>query len=305
MKVTFRGVRGSIPCPGPETVRYGGNTTCLEVRFTKPDRLVIIDAGSGIRALGNHLMRHDLARGLRQVDLFLTHTHWDHILGLPFFVPMYVPGMTIRIHGPATFEDDSLEKVIRGQFEYKYFPVRVEELACTIRYVELGEGVLDLGDGIRLCTKYLNHPVGCLGYRFEHQGKSLATVFDTEPFQNLFALDPSDPDFDPAIAREGEQAAAEQNRLVERFYAGADLVVHDAQYTLEEYLTNRIGWGHSAMEEVIEAAGQNQVQNLALSHHDPDRTDAQLDALAAMLCTPGAGKATNAFFAREGMEIEL
>lgn len=305
MKIKFWGVRGSIPCPGPETVGYGGNTTCLEVRFPQADRLAIIDAGSGIRALGGYLLRHDLARGLKHLDVFLTHTHWDHILGLPFFIPMYIPGMTIRIHGPATFEDNSLEKVVTGQFEYRYFPVRVEELASAIEYVALGEESLDLGDGIALTTKYLNHPVGCLGYRFEHRGKSLVTVFDMEPFQNLFAADPTDPGFDPAIAGEGEQAAAEQNRLVERFYAGADLVVHDAQYTLEEYLTGRIGWGHSAMEEVVEAAGRNRVRNLALTHHDPDRTDEQLDALSASLCHPDAGNAANAFFAREGLEIDL
>lgn len=305
MRIKFWGVRGSIPCPGPTTVRYGGNTICLELRFAASDRLIIIDAGSGIRALGNHLLRHDIAQGVRELDIFLTHTHWDHILGFPFFAPMYIPGMTIRIHGPATFEDDSLEKVIRGQFEYKYFPVRVEELASTIQYIELGEDILDLGDGIRLTTKFLNHPIGCMGYRFDHQGRSLATVFDMEPFQNLFAINPTEPSYDPGIAREAQIIVAEQNRLVEQFYAGADLVIYDAQYTRDEYQASRKGWGHSPMEDVLEQVGRNHVRRLALIHHDPERSDDQIDALASKLCGNRANAGLEAFFAYEGMEIEL
>ena len=114
--ITCCGVRGSIPCPGPATVRYGGNTLCLEVRFAETDRLIIIDAGSGIRPLGSRLMATDIARGVNEIDIYLTHTHWDHILGFPFFTPLYIPGITIRIHGPAAYEEGFLEKVIGGQF---------------------------------------------------------------------------------------------------------------------------------------------------------------------------------------------
>jgi phosphoribosyl 1,2-cyclic phosphodiesterase len=303
MKVKFWGVRGSIPCPGPKTVKYGGNTTCIEIRASS-DRLFIVDAGTGIRALGEQLLRTDIKNGLRELDIFLSHTHWDHILGFPFFGPMYIPGMTIRIHGPVTFEQDSLEKVLKGQFEYRYFPVRVEELASKVRFIELGEDVFDLGDGIRLTTKYLNHPISCMGYRFEGQGKSVATVFDTEPYQNLFALDSMNPAYDPHVAAEAEEAVTEQNRLVESFYAGADLVIHDAQYTCQEY-ASKIGWGHYPMEDAIATCRRNGVKRLALMHHDPDRTDAQLDALAQGFNAADGPDGTDAFFAREGMALEL
>jgi len=301
MKVKFWGVRGSIPCPGPKTVKYGGNTTCIEIRADS-GRLFIVDAGTGIRALGEHLVRSDIKNGLRELDIFLSHTHWDHILGFPFFGPMYIPGMTIRIHGPVTFEQDSLERVLKGQFEYRYFPVRVEELASTIRFIERGEDVFDLGDGVSLTTKYLNHPVSCLGYRFDCEGKSVATVFDTEPYQNLFEAD--HPDYDGAVALEAEEAVIEQNRLVEKFYEGVDLAVFDAQYTAAEYPA-KIGWGHSAMQDVIASCERNGVKQLAMMHHDPERTDAQLDALSKKLCEAKGAKGMKAFFAREGMEIEL
>jgi phosphoribosyl 1,2-cyclic phosphodiesterase len=303
MKVKFWGVRGSIPCPGPNTVKYGGNTTCIEIRPAS-ERLFIIDAGTGIRALGEHLLRTDIKNGLRELDIFLSHTHWDHILGFPFFGPMYIPGMTIRIHGPVTFEQDSLEKVLKGQFEYRYFPVRVEELASKIRFIELGEDVFQLGDGVRLITKYLNHPISCMGYRFECGGKSVATVFDTEPYQNLFALDAMNPAYDPDVAAEAEGAVIEQNCLVEKFFAGADLVIHDAQYTAKEYPA-KIGWGHSAMQDVIASCERNEVKRLAMMHHDPERTDAQLDALSKTLCAAKSSSGMRTIFAREGMEIEL
>lgn len=306
IRIKFWGVRGSIPSPGPDTIRYGGNTICLEARCGKANRLVIIDAGSGIRSLGNSLMAADVTDGLREVDIFLTHTHWDHILGFPFFAPLYIPGMTVRIHGSSSYEENHLEKVIGGQFMYRYFPVRVEELASIIEYVELGEGAFDLGEGLLLRTKRLNHPVSCMGYRFECDGKSFATVFDMEPFQNLFEAEKSGSAFDERLAREGEETAAEQNRLVETFYAGADLIIHDAQYTRREYHTARKGWGHSAVEDVIEAAQGNRVKRLALIHHDPERTDDQIDELAGKFHTEGSSDGVmDVFFAREGMEITL
>ncbi len=305
MRVKFWGVRGSIPCPGVNTVRYGGNTPCIELRFDDIGRLIIIDAGSGIRELGNFMMGHDLPGGAMKTEIFLSHTHWDHIMGFPFFTPIYIPGTKIKVYGPVSYEQDTLEKIVGGQLTYRYFPVRGAELGAEIRYLPLKEGRFDLGDGITLITKYLNHPILCLGFRFEYKGKVFCTVYDTEPFRNIFCSDPDDPSYDEAMAGEGEMVAREQNSMVEQFFSQADLLVHDCQYTEEEYNRDKAGWGHSTFEHVCPAANRAGVKQLALFHHDPMRTDDQLDELAGIHCLPGKYGDSVIFPAREGMEIEI
>lgn len=306
MKVRFWGVRGSIPSPGPNTQKYGGNTACTELRVGPDERIIIIDAGSGIRTLGNYLMANDLPKGPIKADIFLSHTHWDHIMGYPFFTPIYIPGTKLRIHGPVSFEEDPLEEVVGGQMKYRYFPINLGELASEIEYVRLKEDPSrDLGDGLHLSTKLLNHPITSLGYRFEYKGKVVCTCYDTEPFRNLFITDQDHPDFDEAMAYEGEEVASEQNKAVEQFFQGADLLLYDAQYTEEEYLATRVNWGHTSMEYAVAAANRAGVKRLALFHHDPDRTDESLDELTKIYCDPGKYGETEVFFAREGMEIEL
>lgn len=305
MKIRFWGVRGSIPCPGPTTQKYGGNSACIELRVGEEDRLVIIDAGSGIRQLGSYLMQHDLPRGPIRTDIFLSHTHWDHIMGFPFFVPIYVPGTKMRVYGPVTFEEEPLEEVVGGQMKYRYFPVNMGELASEIEYVRIKEDPhMDLGGGLILATKLLNHPITALGYRFQYAGKSVCTCYDTEPFRNLFITDPAHPDYDEVMAIEGEEVAAEQNQAIEQFFAGADLLIHDTQYTEKEY-AGRKNWGHTPFEHAIAAANRTGVKKLALFHHDPDRTDEQIDEMAKLYCESGRYGDTEIFFAREGMEIDL
>jgi phosphoribosyl 1,2-cyclic phosphodiesterase len=306
MRIRFWGVRGSVPCPGPRTQKYGGNGACLELRVGERNRIVIIDAGSGIRELGNFLVANDLSKGPIDADLFLSHTHWDHIMGFPYFTPIYIPGTKLRVYGPVTFEEDTLEDVVGGQMKYRYFPVNVGELASDIEYRRLRETPhIDLGGGLTLLTKILNHPITALGYRFEYNGKVFCTCYDTEPFRNLFITDPSHPEYDEAMALEGEEVAGEQNLAIEEFFAGADLLIHDSQYTAAEYAKNRIGWGHTTIEHAIEAANRAGVKKLALFHHDPDRTDEQIDEMAKTYCEPGRYGETDVFFAREGMEIVL
>jgi phosphoribosyl 1,2-cyclic phosphodiesterase len=275
--VTIWGDRGSMPTPGPDTAIFGGNTACIELRCD--DRLVIIDAGSGIRPLGEKLLKNDLKKGPIVADLFITHTHWDHIMGFPMFNPIYVPGTELHIRGPISYEDDSLEKVIGTQLSYRYWPVRQDELAAKISYEQIKETTIDLGDGIYVTTKYLNHPILCLGYRFEYEGKSFVTAYDHEPFRNVFPTDPADPSYDEAAAIEGEAAAAEENEKVSRFCMGADLLIHDTQYTAKEYLHGKMGFGHSSYEYAINAAHRARVKSLVLFHHDPNRTDAELQEL--------------------------
>lgn len=304
LSLTIWGDRGSMPTPGPDTVVFGGNTSCLEIRADS--RLVIVDAGSGIRQLGDKLMREDLKKGPIDADIFITHTHWDHIMGFPMFTPIYVPGTKLRIHGPITYEDDTLEKVIGSQLSYRYWPVRQEELAAKIEYEQIKETTIDLGGGLSVRTKYLNHPVLCLGYRFEYEGKVIVTAYDNEPFRNVFPTDPADPQYDEEAAREGDEAAREENEKILRFYRGADLLIHDTQYTAKEYNAGKAGWGHSSYEFAINAAHKSNVKRLLLFHHDPNRSDAELQELELFYQEKLHGKTTlSAEMAREGRTYQL
>ena len=271
--VRFWGVRGSMPCPGPDTCIYGGNTTCLEIRAGK--RLVIIDAGTGIRPLGDALLDRNYYPNPVDADIFISHTHWDHIMGFPMFTPFYDPQTRLRIRGPVSSEGDTLEAIIGTQLSYKFWPVRLSELAAKIEYDQIRETAIDLGGGLRVTTKYLNHPNLCMGYRFEYQGKSIVTAFDHEPFRNLFPVDPADPGYNKEAAKEGEDAAREENAKVSGFFRGADLLIHDAQYDSGEFKTH-LGWGHSSFDFAVSAARSAGVKKLFLFHHDPNRTDRQL-----------------------------
>jgi phosphoribosyl 1,2-cyclic phosphodiesterase len=251
------------------------------------------------------LMRDQVSKGPIRAEIFLTHTHWDHIQGFPFFAPIYRPETRLKVYGPVTYEEDSLRDVLGGQWMYRYFPVRDTQLASDIEYIDLKEGRFDLGDGLGLTTKYLNHPLLCLGYRFEYGGKVFCTAFDTEPFRNVFCTDPKDPSYDEAIAQEAEQVAEEENQRLEDFFCGADLLIYDTQYTQEEYESDRIGWGHSSMEHALGAANRSKVKRLALFHHEPVRTDDEIDELAKKYCHSRYSGDTEVFFAREGMGIEL
>ncbi len=304
MKIKLWGVRGSIPCPGPDTVEFGGNTACIELRFD--DRLIIIDAGSGIRALGDSIVRNDLKKGPINTEIFITHTHWDHIMGFPFFTPIYIPGTQLKIYGPVTYEDEGLDRIIGNQLTYRYFPVKHSELSATITYYPQKENTMDLGDGITLTTKYLNHPILCLGYKFHHKGKVFCTLYDTEPFRNVFPTDPEDPNYDALAAKEGERSAREENEKILEFIEGVDILVYDAQYTHKEYEASKLGWGHSSMEFAINACHKARVKKVLLFHHDPLRTDQQLIELESSFQQRLAGKSPLQLqFAREGAEFEL
>jgi len=306
MLVRLWGVRGSIPCPGPDTVKYGGNTSCLELRFEDIDRYIIVDAGSGIRLLGNYIMKNDLPKGPIETDVFFSHTHWDHIMGFPFFTPIFIPGTTLRVFGPVTYEEDGLDKIIGSQLSYRYFPVRHSELSAKIEYNPLKERSMDMGDGIWVTSKYLNHPILCLGYRFEYKGRSFVTAYDTEPFRNVFPTDPEDPGYDEIAAEEGEKAAKEETEKFLQFIRGADVLLHDAQYTHKEYIGSKLGWGHSSFEYAINSASKAEVKRLILFHHDPLRKDSELDELIEEYRGKIAGKTNMKIeIAREGMEIEI
>ena len=251
--VRFWGVRGSMPCPGPETVAYGGNTSCLEIRAGK--RLLIVDLGTGIRPLGDRLMSKDYWDGPVEADIFVTHTHWDHIMGFPMFTPIFSKDTKLFVRGPVSSDEDDLGSIIDAHFSHRYWPVKQSELAATIEFDEIKAGEIDLGDGILIKSEYLNHPLPCLGFRFEFEGKSVVTIFDHEPY----------PD-------------EKENEKVLKFIENADVLIHDSQYTAEEF-KNRAGWGHSSFEWVFESAVKAKIKNLIFFHHDPNRSDRQLKKL--------------------------
>jgi phosphoribosyl 1,2-cyclic phosphodiesterase len=302
LQVRFWGDRGSIPCPGPATVKYGGNTSCLEIRAD--EKLVIIDFGTGVKPLGDWLMANDFKRGPIDADIFITHTHWDHIMGFPMFTPIFIPTSNLRVRGPVSYEDETLESIISAQLSYRYWPVRASELSAHIEYDQIKETSLDLGDGLWVTTKYLNHPILCLGYRFEYKGKSIVTAYDNEPFRNLFPTDPADPSYDEEAAREGELVAKEENEKMLRFFLDADILIHDSQYTAKEY-KDHLGWGHSSYEHAINSAHKANAKKLVLFHHDPNRSDDQLEQLEKEYKARIREKTSmEIMMAREGLVVE-
>jgi len=300
--VRFWGVRGSIPCPGRDTVVFGGNTACLEIRAD--ERLIVIDLGTGAKPLADYLMANDVKKGSLDMDVFISHTHWDHIMGFPMFAPVFVSGAKLRIRGPVSYNDENLATIIGNQLSYRYWPVRQSELSAKIEYEELKETTLDLGGGLKVKTKYLNHPILCLGYRFEYQGKSIVTAFDHEPFRNLFPTDPKNPSYDEEAALDGEAAAKEENEKIMNFYKGADILVHDAQYSAAEY-EKHLGWGHSSYDYAMSAAGQMGVKKLVFFHHDPNYNDKKLESIEEQYKNDAKGKSFEIIMAREGLKVEV
>lgn len=305
MIVRFWGVRGSIPTPGRETVRYGGNTPCVEIRPYRDHRIFILDCGTGLRELGNFLMANDQKKGPIKAEIFISHTHWDHLHGFPFFTPAYIPGNHFHIRGPVDF-DENLESLFIGQMKYQYFPVKLKEMASTIEFTEMKESEFEV-DGVRIDAKYLNHPIMVLGYKFQVGGKTVVYATDNEPYYNVFR---GKSDFDPAdpMVLEAEKVVEEENEKMRQWYTGADLLIHDAQYTDEEY-QSKISWGHTSMEYLTRSANQAGVKCLAFFHHDPTRDDADLDSKVAKMkeylkSIDPASKMV-LFGAYEGLELPL
>jgi len=310
MKVRFWGVRGSIPTAGPKTVKYGGNTSCIEIRGDN-DEVLILDAGTGIRELGNFLIANDLKKGPLDVNVLLSHTHWDHIQGFPFFGPAFIPTSNITFYGPATSFSGKLEDIVSGQMKYTYFPIKLSELKAKLNFKELPETTIEL-QPFKITTKYLNHPILTLGYRVEHNGKVFVSVYDTEPYRNHFVMEGLSEDqmdeIDEAAMKEANKYVEEMNSKIIKHIEKADLVVYDAQYRTEEYKTKK-GWGHSTIDQAIEAAVKGKVKKLALFHHDPLRTDEQLDEIQRYaknrIKEEKGGENITVFCARERLEVTL
>jgi len=260
MRVCFWGTRGSIATPGPGTNRFGGNTSCVELT-TRDGARVILDCGTGVRVLGNKLLAE--SSGALSATILLTHTHWDHIQGFPFFAPLFIPGNRFKVFGPDE-SHLSLHDVLAGQMEHHYFPVELAQLAAGIEYGDLTEGTHHIA-GLTVRTQHMHHPSPTLGYRFEFGGVSVCYVSDHEPFYEGLWREDAPAGRIESIRDEGDRRHAE-------YIQGADLLIHEAQYTPEEYPAKE-HWGHSTYTYVVELAVAAGVKKLVITHHDPAHDD--------------------------------
>ncbi len=297
MKVRFWGVRGSIASPGQHTLRYGGNTTCIEVR-TDDGHLIILDAGTGIFPLAQQLLKSMPV----QANIFMTHSHWDHIQGLPFFTPLYIPGNKVRIHGAYDIVSQrGIEQVMEVQLQYSFFPVREAEMKANIDYrsVNVGEPVT-IGDAT-VTPLLMNHPVVNFGYRIDCHGKSVFFTGDHEPWLNIYT--PEDEGY-----AEFQQIIDQQQAHLDAALAGLDVMVADSSYTTAEY-QGKLGWGHGTLEGSIAWGRHLGVKTLVCTHHEPERTDEALEAVfgAALMANDvtANGGETTYLLAREGVELLL
>jgi phosphoribosyl 1,2-cyclic phosphodiesterase len=293
MKIKFWGVRGSIPTPGKNTTRYGGNTPCIEV-LGDDGTIVILDSGTGIRALGESLA----AKSPIEINLCISHTHWDHIHGFPFFIPAYIPNNIINIFGPSHY-NKTLKEIMAQQMAYSYFPVLAEELRAKINYTDLKEELFNAGS-FKISTKFMNHPVTALGYRIEEGDKKIAYTGDHEPYYNFIGSEDGE-DID-----EINMIIHEQNNNIVQFVKGVDVLISDAHYLEEEY-AKRAGWGHSSIFQALNLAINAGVKHLVLFHHEPARSDDEMDMLTESVIAQSKklGQTIKVTAAIEGEEINI
>lgn len=291
MKIKFWGVRGSIPSPGPSTQRYGGNTTCIEVRSDEGD-LIILDGGTGIFPLAQQLLKELPLT----VHIFNTHSHWDHIQGLPFFIPIFIPGNTIHLYG--AFDPISgagPERIMNIQMQYSYFPVREAEIQSRMHYLTvMPREVVKIGKTTIMPT-LLSHPVVNLGYRIESKGKSIFFTGDHEPHYNIY--DPSDDGY-----QEYQELIDEQRQSIEDAIRGVDVLIADASYTNAEYPSKK-GWGHGTFDSCIELAKASGAKILYCTHHEPTRSDDDLEKVFAEALARHDCTGIDVRLAREGDEL--
>jgi len=273
MRIKFWGVRGSTPTPLPENMRYGGNTSCVEVRVG--GRIYIFDCGTGFRVLG-HALEQEFGNREYEAHVFVSHFHWDHIQGMPFFRPLYERSNS-RFYFHSSARTRRLEQVMAEQMAAPYFPVNLDHMKARRRFYDIENGSVDMQDGIKLKTAYLNHPQGCMGFRLETKEGVLVYATDNEP---------GDADFDKAVRKLAE---------------GADILIYDAQYLPEEYEARRRGWGHSHWREAVNVVMESGAKELILYHHDPEHTDAIVDKVVA----DARSYYPKVRAAAEGMEISL
>jgi CheY-like chemotaxis protein len=253
--VRLWGTRGSIPVSGPRYAQHGGNTSCMEYAFG--DTRIMFDAGSGLREAGLSF----LPGGPRKIHLFITHTHWDHIQGFPFFTPIYIPGYEITIYGERGF-GKNFETLLSGQLDRDYFPIQREDLRAKIKFVFLDDKPVQVGD-VKITREFTHHPGATVSFKIEHEGKVVAYVPDNEFLQGYVG--------DPRGIERGSTMVTPHEPLI-HFLENVDLLLHEAQYPPDEY-PRRIGWGHSNLASACALAKMTQARKWVVLHHDPGHDD--------------------------------
>ena len=295
VRIKFWGTRGSIAVPGDATLRYGGNTTCVTVRAN--DEIIVLDAGSGIRPLGIDLEKEFGTQPIK-LSLLVTHAHWDHIQGLPFFKPAYDSKNEISIFG---FDETgaTFRQILAEPMKSPFFPIAMRELSGKIAIKKLNEMRFSLGT-VQVCAAFVNHPGGCAGYRLNTSAGSVAFLPDHEPYE-FFLHSPRANNMSPEQAK--KTAANDRAGLVQ-FLHGSDILILDAQYTDEEY-EKYIGWGHGSVSSAVSLALDAEVHRLVLFHHDPNHDDQMVDKMVkeARLQVTKSGRSLEIEAAREGTEI--
>lgn len=288
--VTFWGTRGSIATPGANTERYGGNTPCVSVQHN--NTTLILDAGTGIRALGMALADQTAPHNRRDHHILLSHTHWDHIQGLPFFKPAYLPETQLVIHGSPRRER-FLEAILKDQMDETYFPVKMSDLPATIAIHEIDTPAFDIDDVHIAIAEQPCHPGGTVRFRLETGAKRIVYATDVE----LNAL------FASSRTSDNANTLAAQYRA---FITDANLLIADGQYTEAEY-RDKHGWGHTTIPLLLQIAHEQRVKQVAVFHHDPEHTDTMLDALAAQYKAEydTASPPMQVVWAQEGMTLAL
>jgi len=300
MNIKFWGVRGSIATPGRETIKYGGDTTCIEVRVD--GELIILDAGTGIRRLGLELVNEFGNRPI-EAHILITHTHWDHIQGLPFFVPALMPQNKFTIYG-CEDTNRSLKRLLSGQMEAEYFPISLEQMAADIQFVELAQGTFQIGKA-QITAMFTNHPGLAFGYKIlSSDGKTVFHAGDTEPYYQLLSSNINGTD--AAVADEARRLTETLESELVQFADSVDLLIFDAQYTPEEY-SSKIGWGHSPWDYAVNIGLKAKVQKLALFHYDPTRSDDEVDEIVEKCrnIIKEKGSSMECFGAQIGQQIIL
>ncbi|MDX8394872.1 MAG: MBL fold metallo-hydrolase [Mariprofundaceae bacterium] len=292
MLVRFRGVRGSIPSPGERTVRYGGNTTCIEI-WSDNGELIILDAGTGIFPLSQSLLK----KIPLHAHIFNTHSHWDHIQGLPFFIPLFVPDNEVSIYGaydPIT--QNGIQEILSEQLQFRFFPIRECELNARIYYHSLRQGEqVSIGD-ITVTPVLMNHPVTNFGYRVECNGKSLFFTGDHEPSYNIYASQDDEFEMYASLIEERDHSIIEGMR-------GVDVLIADSSYTNAEYPAKK-GWGHGTFESCLSMAEQAGIQQLFHTHHEPTRSDDELESILKDVLAKRKYAIADINLAREGLSLE-